>query len=122
AAFINKTFSVHGLEQPRLMLAEETVRGLELNVPAEELVKPSPLLMKLGAIMWRASYGDNRSTDMTYDEKQRTIYVGDDPSKDGEFAAQSGVRFQQICSYKRDISWLNVIHQLRISSYDKASV
>ena len=78
--FIRKTFSVWGLDPPRIMLTDDDLRGYNPPLPLEKFSKPSPLLMDLIQKEW----GGHR---------RHMIMLGDDPEKDGVLAQNAGVPF-----------------------------
>ena len=91
--FIRRTYQAWGVGEPTHIVAEEAIRQLALALPIEQLVKPSPVLMDVSHDMWRQDYGLKPTSKPNHDERDRIVYVGDDPIKDGELARSSGVDF-----------------------------
>jgi len=101
-----------GVEQPTHIVAEETVRELDLGLPVSQLVKPSALLMGVVHNIWSAGYGLPEERGIPKDVLRRIIYVGDDPDKDGELAANSGVEFIRIHTCDSEADWQQVARRL----------
>ncbi len=112
--FIFKTYEAWGVNRPTHVLAEDTVRRLDLGLPLQRLIKPSPLLMDLARSMWRQSY-DLDSGDESDDELKRMVYIGDDPVKDGELARQSGVDFMLLDKDNPLETWRGLAARLHLS-------
>jgi hypothetical protein len=112
--FIKKTYQAWGLSAPPHIIAEETIRGLGLTLPAEQLVKPSPLLMEVARTAWRQSYGIEAASVSADDERGRIVYVGDDPHKDGKLAVNSGIDFVLLDPANSLESWQDVASRLQI--------
>ena len=75
-AFIQKTFEVHGLVLPHLIVTDD-----ELRVLPEPLSKPDGRL-------WDFLLGKAGRTHL-----QNAVYIGDDKAKDGGLAQNASVRF-----------------------------
>ena len=76
-AFIERTFEVHGLELPDVLVTDDELRALPTP-----LSKPDPAL--LTEVDKAAGFTLRRST---------TCFVGDDLEKDGKFAKNCGIDF-----------------------------
>lgn len=81
-AFIEKVFAIWSKQwpicAPRLIVSDDDVRHLKL--PTAEKTKPSPFLYNLVLEGLGA-------------ERRNTVYIGDDPYKDGRLATAAGVPF-----------------------------
>ena len=109
--FIVKTYETWGEEPPEYIVAEETIRNLASVMNITPPVKPHPALMEVAHQLWRASYGEHQPDS----ETSRTLYVGDDPVKDGELARNSGVDFVLVDPEKPRESWREVRQKLYIA-------
>ncbi len=78
--FIKKTFSVWGLDPPRIMLTDDDFRGYNPPLPLEKFSKPSPFLIDLLQEEWGGC-------------RRHMIMFGDDPDKDGKLAKNAGIPF-----------------------------
>lgn len=76
--FVRKTFEVHNLECPSVIISDDTLRGLS-HLSFEQRSKPHPKLMELAL----AEAGVTKAR----------AYIGDDPVKDGQLAENSGIPF-----------------------------
>lgn len=81
--FIGRTFMVWGLSKPEIIITEDDIRG---KAELEGRVKPDPLSLELACAQWLG-------TAVTGATKQRVVYIGDDPVKDGGMAERFGVSF-----------------------------
>ena len=112
--FIRKTYQAWSVGEPTHIVAEETIRQLALALPIEQLVKPSPVLMDVAHNMWRQGYGLNSTSEPALDERDRIVYVGDDPVKDGELAKSSGVDFMLLDPVNSLEIWQRVASRLQL--------
>jgi hypothetical protein len=119
-AFINKTFEAWGFSKPDFVIAEETIRRMNLGLPVDQIVKPSPVLMDIARDTWRSSYGINESPDDPTSELSRIIYVGDDPTKDGLLAHNSGVEFALISPNNALETWKSISIRMLVGLGDQA--
>jgi hypothetical protein len=110
--FIRQTYAAWCIEPPTHIVAEETIRQMALELPVEQLVKPSPLLMEVVHNVWRQSYGLEPSDKIPENVRQRMIYVGNDPAKDGELALNSGVDFVLIDPTTARQDWQSVASKI----------
>ncbi|HVS58503.1 MAG TPA: hypothetical protein VHD60_02060 [Candidatus Saccharimonadales bacterium] len=94
-AFINTFFDTHGLKRPDFMVTDDDMRGSRYAVPLR--VKPSPLLVTKVQEQWWEYYGINGVGEADLHVlTERTVYAGDDPTKDGQLARNSGIEFIHI--------------------------
>lgn len=92
--FIRKTFEVHGLEQPDILVSEETIRGLNSDLPPDRLAKPNVLPLSIAIVQWLNIHKVLEKVDPSdIILKPRILYVGDDESKDRAMALKAGVDF-----------------------------
>ena len=117
--FIEKTYEVYGLDRPTHIFAEETARQLatEVSVDIAKLTKPSPILMMVMYNLWRQDHSIpalSIDAPIPFDDRDRIIYVGDDPKKDGELAEGSNVRFKLIDRVNSATSWQDVTLRLQL--------
>ncbi|MCX6746435.1 MAG: hypothetical protein NTX00_05525 [Candidatus Parcubacteria bacterium] len=95
--FIKKVFTTWELPCPELIITDDDLRGLHFPDDPKKTVKPSPFLLDLVFRQWfkRQEY-DLATIDLSHflmAARQKTIYFGDDPQKDGQLAKNAGVRF-----------------------------
>jgi hypothetical protein len=82
-SFIFNSLDLWDAPRPRFSVTDDDVR--QLNRPVAEKTKPSRLLFDLL---------HTRVRDRGYQlDRAHILYIGDDPRKDGELAANSGVKF-----------------------------
>lgn len=112
--FIRRTYEAWNVSEPTHIVAEETIRQLALDLPTEQLVKPSPVLMDVAHNTWRQGYGLLSTSEPSLDERDRIIYVGDDPVKDGELAKSSGVDFVLLDPGNSLEDWQSVASRLHL--------
>jgi len=85
--FIDAVYASWGIPSPTHIIAEEAMRERGLG----HRVKPSSVLMKVAHTVWADQYGVVFNRDIAADVRSRTVFVGDDPDKDGTLAKRSGV-------------------------------
>lgn len=112
--FIRKTYQAWSVGEPTHIVAEETMRELALTLPVEQLVKPSRVLMEVAHGMWRGGYGLQPTPESALDERNRIVYVGDDPIKDGKLAENSGVDFVLLNPVHSSEIWQGVAARLQL--------
>jgi hypothetical protein len=116
--FIRKTYETWGIQPPDYIIAEEATRELTaIGLPIEQLVKPSPILMDAGYSMWRQDYGLEPTTLLLNPDRDRIVYVGDDPSKDGDLAKNSDVEFVWLDKENPAKSWARVTRRLMLARF-----
>jgi hypothetical protein len=109
-AFIKKIYSAWNVQEPDYITAQETTVQHGLG----HVVKPDSTLMKLAHTIWAESYGIRPSFIGFQVMKGRTVYVGDDDTKDGQLARNSGVTFALIDPADTAHSWEKISRQLKI--------
>jgi hypothetical protein len=112
--FIEDTYRAWNAGKPTHIVAVETIKNLGLQLPMEKLVKPSPVLMEVAGNLWREGYGLEPSGTLAGDERNRIVYIGDDPVKDGELAKNSGVDFMLLDPTCSQEVWQAVALRLNI--------
>lgn len=112
--FITMTYRAWSVGEPTHIVAYEAIRQLALALPIEQLIKPSPVLMDVAHNMWRLGYGLEPASEPALGERDRIVYVGDDPVKDGELAKRSGVDFVLLDSGNSLEIWQNVTSRLQL--------
>jgi hypothetical protein len=92
--FQKKTFSVYDLPHPDIFITADVMRQLSLSRPPQDVVKPSPILLRLAQAIWRDQL---ETLGIPWSENHFvTHYAGDDPIKDAQLAQNSGVSFELI--------------------------
>lgn len=95
--FITKTFeTAFGVEPPKIILAQEAIQRTATEYGEDMPVKPSPRLMVYAYNRWREQHSLPGLDEINPDDLPRMRYIGDDPTKDGQMAKVSGVRYYQI--------------------------
>lgn len=117
--FIKKTYAAWGVQLPTHIVAVETIARLNLGLPVDHLVKPSPVLMGIAHSMWRQGYGLDQELPIPAEELSRMIYVGDDPVKDGELAANSGVDFMLVEPTNATWVWRTIASRLGLAEFNE---
>jgi hypothetical protein len=112
-AFIEKVYEIWGTGQPTHIVAEETMHDFGVA----DQVKPSPVLMDIAQRVWQEGYNLHPAIPPAEDVLDRTIYVGDDPVKDGQLAEHSGVKNFQLIDpetsvevWAKTAQWLQIDH------------
>jgi hypothetical protein len=94
--FIQRTFAAWKLPCPELLLTDDDMRGSKVADLAKAS-KPNPILMDMLLKIWlgkqKANLTDEQYQIFKATILAKTIYFGDDPNKDGKFAANLGVPF-----------------------------
>lgn len=97
APFIDRVFEESGLEEPDIMVTDETIRGLNSPLPPDKLAKPSVMPLSLAKIQWLNLYGlDIPSEEVDPPIGGRITLFGDSLEKDGGLATNGGVHFVHI--------------------------
>lgn len=112
--FIKKTYAAWGVGLPLHIVAEDTVRGMALQFPPEQLIKPSPKLMEVVVNKWRESFQLADVPYLTPSDTRQVVYIGDDLNKDGELASNSHADFvhlrpgQEVEAWNKAGKWLGI--------------
>lgn len=124
--FIDKTFSVHGLEHPDILVTDDVLVGQGLGVLSpEHRAKPRTLPLDFAIFLWCAR------NKMPYAEAMpgafqegSVLHVGDDPVKDQELAANRWVDFQLLDPKTSTETWLHVAQwaELGVTALDGAHI
>lgn len=109
-AFIEKVYQTWSVEQPTHIVAMETMDDRGLG----NYVKPSSILMSIAHQIWQEGYGVDQTTTTQDDLQRRTLYIGDDVSKDGGLAANSGVPFLHITTENSKKVWSEAAKRLEM--------
>ncbi len=115
-SFIVKTYDVHGLERPDMIVTDETLtgeHGMQDVLPVDR-EKPAPLLMEVAHKGWLTLLGVDAGLVNDQTSKDRVIYAGDSPEKDGGLAANHGVEFVLINTDSARPDWERVNYWLRL--------
>ncbi len=93
--FIAKSFEVHDLQQPDILVTDDILVDFGLGyIPPDLRAKPTPLPLTVAKLLWLGRHGlQAHQSDVIQDINQRIIFVGDDPVKDGGLAESAGVDF-----------------------------
>ncbi len=96
--FIQETFKVWGLPCPPILLTDDEMRGRAYPKKQAMRIKPSVTLFDLIHLMWfsvihGAMTNQLQLVRFLMESRQRMIYFGDDPIKDGKLAEVAGVPF-----------------------------
>ena len=93
--FIKKTFSCWGIECPASLLTDDDLRGSDIDLA--KAAKPNPILLDMLYKIWLKNQGlvltDDQFLAFKEEARAKTVYFGDDPNKDGQFARNAGVKF-----------------------------
>lgn len=110
--FIRKTFALHGLEEPHVLITDEVINGLGLgDIPNDYRTKPAPLPLALASTVWLAQLGAKHHDDKVLENAtERIIYIGDSREKDGGMAANFGVAFRHLTPETSAEAWQTVIN------------
>jgi hypothetical protein len=94
--FIEKSFDVHGLPQPDMMITEEVINEFLFNsIPPEYRGKPAPLPLSISKIAWAAKYGKAiHEKGLSESMNSKILLVGDSSRADGGLATNVGVHFE----------------------------
>ncbi len=100
-SFISRTFQAHDLLPPDVLVTDDVRLGLGLTTPLDQQVKPAPFMLHQAQRVWIEQYSHSSSV-------PRTIYVGDDPVRDGGMAANAGVEFVLISQENASDAWARI--------------
>jgi phosphoglycolate phosphatase-like HAD superfamily hydrolase len=94
--FIEKTFSLWNIKSPQVMVTDDDIR--QRKYPEEQFrrIKPSSFLFAYAHWKWLSFQGVTpKSFDLAsaIELRNRAIYIGDDPVKDGNLAREAKVPF-----------------------------
>ena len=112
--FINRTFDMWQTAPPDILVSSDTIhqKGLDLIHSPKELAKPEPLIMQVTLGEWALKYGIGNLPNGLDELRQRTLFVGDDITKDGGLAINSGVDFIHINPDNQAEAWQAVAAKL----------
>jgi hypothetical protein len=117
--FIRRFHEVHELSEPDIMVTDDDMRPLSAQLPPQECVKPSKLLLNIAFTTWINEQGlglmDIQEIVEAYNG---VIYVGDDPNKDGRLAENFGAPFVHINPADYPVSWQKVGELLLPETYN----
>lgn len=106
ASFIRKCLTLSGLEQPDVMITDETIRGLNSILPPDQLSKPALLPLQIAKLQWVSIYDRTGSVDLNCPEvNDRTTVIGDSEEKDGGLARNAGVEFIHVTPENSADAW-----------------
>lgn len=120
--FIRKTFDVHKLRQPDILVSDDDIRPLEHSRGHSRLFKPGTYPFALAHRRWLELYGltgGNYNHSAATEAKKRVLYVGDDLVKDGGLAKNSGIRFIHLDKGQAAACWRQAqatLHQLELAT------
>jgi hypothetical protein len=112
--FEQKTFDIHDLPQPDIYLTEDVMKGLALNLPLEDQVKPSPFLTDITRLLF--SQRLRRTHPHLRDTPIDQIHIGDDPIKDLRLARNSHIDFVLVEKNNPAEAWKKVADWLQVGS------
>jgi hypothetical protein len=104
-AFIERFYEVQDLPGPDLMVTDDDMRPLMEYLAPELCVKPGRLLLDIVHGRWLALHDIEPTYENLKTSRERIIYAGDDPNKDGGLADNAGVRFMHIDPDDSLIRW-----------------
>ncbi len=97
--FIEKVFEMWDLEKPRILVTDDTIRGLTYPKEVDRRVKPSAFPLALAHYKWMKEHElvDRRmnARRVAEDTRPYIAFIGDDPNKDGGMAARARILFGQ---------------------------
>jgi hypothetical protein len=106
--FVERFHEVHELSLPDLMITDDDMRPLMERLPKAECVKPSGLILELLHQKWLGGYSNSEYTsEPLAHSKNRMLYMGNDPVKDGQMAENYGIEFVLIDESAPDLGWAN---------------
>ena len=93
--FIRKTFDLWGLNPPDILISEDDIRGRKFPIEMERRVKPGEFSMALAhrEYLHREKLWPPDNPDAVIESRNRMIYFGDDPVKDGKLAEGANILF-----------------------------
>lgn len=91
--FIRKTFLTWGIPCPRVLVTEDDTRNRKHPSGIAQRVKPSSFPLALFFHKWLKLHGKKFSMNRALRLKQKVIYFGDDPVKDGGLAKRVKIPF-----------------------------
>lgn len=93
--FIKKTFDLWGIKHPDVIVTEDDIRPKKFPSELERRFKPGQLPIALAHYKWLKyngpTQGDENIVFQGRESKQRIMYVGDDPYRDGAMAFRGGI-------------------------------
>lgn len=99
--FIKKVFDLYDLTPPDILVTEDDIRGKHYPKEMERRVKPGSFPLALAHLKWlrlnnpEVEYFtlDQSGIQSTIESRNRMIYFGDDPIKDGQLANRAQMIF-----------------------------
>lgn len=90
--FVKKTFRIWNRECPKILVTDDDARKLPIEL--KDKIKPSRFLFGLVYEQWLKKRGiKTASLEIRKKDRQKIIYFGDDPIKDGKLAEITGILF-----------------------------
>lgn len=93
--FITKTFEIWNLSRPNFLVTEDDIRWRKYPANVYKRVKPATFPFAILHQRWLKKMAVNNSNLLlaAKESRQRVVYFGDDPIKDGGLACNVGVPF-----------------------------
>lgn len=122
ASFIRKCMTMTGIQQPDILITDETIRGLNSPLPPDQLAKPELMPFSLAVLLWHGLYGQLGSQADPEALRQRIKVIGDSEPKDGGLAEKAGVEFFLVTPETSLEAWsrLTAVHNLGAKAIQSA--
>lgn len=94
--FIDRVFKLYNLKRSDIIITEDDIRGKKYPKEIERRVKPGELPLALAHFYWLKEQGINHlnfDLETAKEVRNRMIYFGDDPSKDGKLSERAKIHF-----------------------------
>ncbi|HEV7454360.1 MAG TPA: hypothetical protein VGO07_03815 [Candidatus Saccharimonadales bacterium] len=118
ASFIRLVLRASGLEQPDILVTEETIRGLNSPLPPSRLSKPVPLALMLAKVQWLNMHGAWLTGDLSSERvNERITMIGDSAEKDGGLAGNLGVDFIHVAEGDTGQAWGRMTQKLKLGTF-----
>lgn len=105
--FITKTFAVHELAQPDILVTDDVLIGFNLGyLPPDMRAKPAPLPLAVAKLLWLGRHGMRAHDDIDMQAlNARIMFAGDSEAKDGGLAQSAGVDFVHVDPDTSHCAW-----------------
>jgi phosphoglycolate phosphatase-like HAD superfamily hydrolase len=118
ASFIRLVLKASGLEQPDILITEETIRGLNSPLPPSRLSKPVPLPLMVAKTLWLNMHGAWMAGDLSGERvNERIVMIGDSAEKDGGLARNLGVDFIHVAEDDTGQAWERMAQRLKLGTF-----
>lgn len=121
-SFIAKTYNAWGMQMPTIILAQEAISAMAMTEKIALPTKPSTTIMRFAHTAWRANFGHPPTPQISASDAARMQYIGDDKMKDGQMAANAGIKFHLLDPSNSQKIWDRLAGELELATLRQAKI